>query len=154
MDALAATNKINREQEKLIESHATLVKRIAYHLIGRLPRSVQLDDLLKAGMLGLLEAAKNYDAEKGAAFETYASIRIRGNMLDEVRIIRNAIAHRSVSTRQKFETLVRTKLGTLPPGLTVGGFLGTPSPGSTPPVSFLEFYVAKIDLAAQQIVPS
>lgn len=76
------------------------------------------------------------------------------NLLDEVRTIRNAIAHHSESTQQKFDTLVRTKLGTLPPNLTVGGFLGTTVPNSIPPVSFLEFYVAKIDLAAQQIVPS
>lgn len=81
---------------------------------------------------------------------------LRGNQnaLDEVRIIRNAIAHKSVSARKKFERVVRTKLGTLPPDLTVGSFLGTTAPGSAPPVSFLEFYVAKIDLAAHQIVPA
>ena len=79
---------------------------------------------------------------------------LRGNqsVLDEVRLIRNAIAHKSVSAREKFEKIVRDRLGTLPPNLTVGGFLGTTAPGSTPPVSFLEFYVAKIDLAAQQII--
>lgn len=81
---------------------------------------------------------------------------LRGNqsVLDEVRLIRNGIAHRSVSARQRFETVVRTKLGTLPPNLTIAGFLGMTVPGSTPPISFLEFYVNKIDLAAQQIVPS
>lgn len=82
------------------------------------------------------------------------ALRSNQNMLEEVRIIRNAIAHKSVSARGKFESFVRTKLGTLPPNLSVGGLLGTTAPGSSPPVSFLEFYVAKIDLAAQQIVPS
>ena len=81
-------------------------------------------------------------------------LRSNQNVLDEVRIIRNAIAHRSVSAREKFETIVRTKLGTLSPNLTLGGFLGTTVPSSTPPVSFLEFYVGKIEFAAQQIVPS
>jgi len=81
-------------------------------------------------------------------------LRSNQNALDEVRIIRNAIAHKSVSAREKFGRVVRTKLGTLPPNLSVGGFLGTTAPGSTPPVSFLEFYVAKIDLAAHQIVPT
>jgi len=81
-------------------------------------------------------------------------LRSNLNMLEEVRIIRNAIAHKSVSTREKFESFARTKLGTLPPNLSVGAFLGTTAPGSFPPISFLEFYVAKIDLAAQQIVPS
>jgi RNA polymerase sigma factor for flagellar operon FliA len=68
-----------------IEQHAALVKRIAQHLMGRLPPIVQLDDLIQSGMIGLIEAFKNYDANKGASFETYASIRIRGAMLDEIR---------------------------------------------------------------------
>jgi len=68
-----------------VMQHAPLVKRIAYHLLNRLPDSVQVDDLIQAGMLGLLEAIKNYDASQGASFDTYAGIRIRGSMLDEVR---------------------------------------------------------------------
>ncbi|RUR08340.1 RNA polymerase sigma factor FliA [Legionella sp. km772] len=95
MDALAAYSKINEQtQEALVKEHALLVKRIAHHLLGRLPQSVQLDDLIQAGMMGLLEAARNYDASKGASFETYAGIRIRGHMLDEVR--RNDWVPRSV----------------------------------------------------------
>lgn len=74
-----------RTQDELVEVHASLVKRIAYHLIGRLPSCVQVDDLIQSGMIGLLEAAKNYDASQGASFETYAGIRIRGSMLDEIR---------------------------------------------------------------------
>ena len=69
----------------LVIKYAPLVKRIAYHLMTRLPPSVQVDDLIQAGMIGLLEAARNYDAEQGASFETYAGIRIRGSMLDEIR---------------------------------------------------------------------
>lgn len=70
---------------ELIRKHAPLVKRIAHHLMARLPASVQVDDLIQAGMIGLLEASKKYEASKGAAFETYAGIRIRGSMMDEVR---------------------------------------------------------------------
>ncbi len=73
------------EQSRLIEQHATLVKRIAYHMLARLPASVQVEDLIQAGMIGLLEAAKKFDAGKGASFETFVGIRIRGAMLDEVR---------------------------------------------------------------------
>ncbi|STY28998.1 sigma factor 28 [Legionella wadsworthii] len=95
MDALAAYSKVNQQiQETLVKTHAILVKRIAHHLLGRLPQSVQLDDLIQAGMLGLLEATKHYDSSKGASFETYAGIRIRGYMLDEVR--RNDWVPRSV----------------------------------------------------------
>ncbi len=71
--------------DERVMQHAPLVKRIAYHLLNRLPDSVQVDDLIQAGMLGLLEAIKNYDASQGASFDTYAGIRIRGSMLDEVR---------------------------------------------------------------------
>lgn len=71
--------------DALVKEHAGLVKRIAHHLMGRLPDSVQLEDLIQAGMLGLIEASKKYDGTKGASFETYAGIRIRGSMLDEMR---------------------------------------------------------------------
>lgn len=71
--------------DERVKQHAPLVKRIAYHLLSKLPDSVQVDDLIQSGMLGLLEALKNYDATQGASFETYAGIRIRGAMLDEVR---------------------------------------------------------------------
>lgn len=73
------------EQSLLIEQHAPLVKRIAYHMLGRLPASVQVEDLIQAGMIGLLEAAKKFDASKGASFDTFVGIRIRGSMLDELR---------------------------------------------------------------------
>jgi RNA polymerase sigma factor for flagellar operon FliA len=69
----------------LIERHAPLVKKVACHLLARLPASVQLDDLIQSGMIGLIEASKNFDATKGASFETFAGIRIRGAMLDEIR---------------------------------------------------------------------
>jgi len=75
----------DRGQDELVTRHAPLVKRIAYHLMSRLPPSVQVDDLIQAGMIGLLEAARNYDPSQGASFETYAGIRIRGAMLDEIR---------------------------------------------------------------------
>ena len=70
---------------ELLRLHAPLVKRIAYHLHARLSEQVQIDDLIQAGLEGLLEAANNYQSGKGASFETYAGIRIRGAMLDEVR---------------------------------------------------------------------
>ena len=69
----------------VIAQHADLVRRIAHHLAARLPASVEIDDLIQAGMIGLLEASRSYDAEQGASFETYASIRIRGSMIDEIR---------------------------------------------------------------------
>ena len=68
-----------------IQKYASLVKKIAHHLLGRLPPNVQVEDLIQSGMIGLLEAYRNYNENKGASFETYAGIRIRGAMLDEIR---------------------------------------------------------------------
>jgi len=68
-----------------VEQYAPLVKRIAQHMMVRMPASVQVDDLIQAGMIGLLEAAKKFDASQGASFETYAGIRIRGSIIDEMR---------------------------------------------------------------------
>ena len=73
------------ETDRMVMQHAELVKRIAYHLAGRLPASVEVADLIQAGMLGLLEAAGNFTSDRGASFETYAGIRIRGAMLDALR---------------------------------------------------------------------
>jgi RNA polymerase sigma factor FliA len=71
--------------DALVRKHADLVKRIAYHLAGRLPPQVEVEDLIQAGMMGLLEAAQHYSSGRGASFETYAGIRIRGAMLDALR---------------------------------------------------------------------
>lgn len=71
--------------DELVEQHADLVKRIAYHIISRMPPHVEVEDLIQAGMIGLLQAAQNFAADRGANFETYAGIRIRGAMLDEAR---------------------------------------------------------------------
>ncbi|MCV6615300.1 MAG: RNA polymerase sigma factor FliA [Cellvibrionaceae bacterium] len=68
-----------------VEDYATLVKRIAHHMMVRMPACVQVEDLIQAGMIGLLEAAQKYDASRGASFETYAGIRIRGAIVDEMR---------------------------------------------------------------------
>lgn len=68
-----------------VEDFAPLVKRIAYHMMMRMPASVQVDDLIQAGMIGLIEASQKYDASRGASFETYAGIRIRGAIVDEMR---------------------------------------------------------------------
>ncbi len=73
------------DKSALLEQHTVLVKRIAYHLLARLPASVQVEDLIQSGMIGLFEAASNFDGSKGASFETFAGIRIRGAMLDEIR---------------------------------------------------------------------
>jgi len=68
-----------------VEDYAYLVKRIAHHMIARMPSNVQVEDLIQAGMVGLIEASQKFDDSKGASFETYAGIRIRGAIVDEMR---------------------------------------------------------------------
>jgi RNA polymerase sigma factor for flagellar operon FliA len=74
-----------RDNAAAVAAHMELVRRIAFHLKGRLPASVQTEDLVQAGVIGLLEALQSYQDSKGASFSTYAGIRIRGAMLDEIR---------------------------------------------------------------------
>jgi RNA polymerase sigma factor for flagellar operon FliA len=73
------------EQESLLKEHAPLVRRIAHHMIAKLPPSVDIDDLIQSGMIGLMDAINRYQEEQGAQFTTYAAQRIRGAMLDELR---------------------------------------------------------------------
>lgn len=82
---IGSFNGDSSNYDELMARYAPLVKRIAYHMMGRLPSAVQLDDMVQAGMIGLFEALKGYDMSRGASFETYARIRIRGAMIDEVR---------------------------------------------------------------------
>jgi RNA polymerase sigma factor for flagellar operon FliA len=74
----------NPDKGQLVELYAPLVKRIAYHLMAKLPASVNVDDLMQNGMLGLLDAVDRYE-DGVAQFETYAAQRIRGAMLDGLR---------------------------------------------------------------------
>jgi RNA polymerase sigma factor for flagellar operon FliA len=68
-----------------VRNHAELVRRIAHHLAARLPPGIDVDDLIQAGMIGLLEASRQFRGDGGASFETFASFRIRGAMIDELR---------------------------------------------------------------------
>ncbi|KJF98181.1 MULTISPECIES: RNA polymerase sigma factor FliA [Photobacterium] len=85
MNKAMAYGQYQQSPQAFIERYSSLVKRIAHHLMVRLPPSVLVEDLIQAGMIGLLEAQQNYDPTKGASFETFAGIRIRGAMLDDIR---------------------------------------------------------------------
>jgi len=83
MYTATGTSEIDKEQ--FIIEFTPLVKRIAYHMLTRLPASVQVDDLIQAGMIGLLDAVSRYEGSYGRQFESYAAQRIRGSILDELR---------------------------------------------------------------------
>jgi len=73
------------DRNHLLKEHAPLVKKLAHQMKAKLPPSVEVDDLIQAGMIGLLDAVNRYEETHGAQFETYAVQRIRGSMLDELR---------------------------------------------------------------------
>ena len=91
------------QRDGLFENNLSLVKIIAHHIGVRLPPGKDIEDLIQVGMIGLLEAAKSYQPRSGAEFKTYASIRIRGAILDELR--RESWMPRSV--QQKAQELSR-----------------------------------------------
>jgi RNA polymerase sigma factor for flagellar operon FliA len=79
------TVKGTADKNHLLTEHMPLVKRLAHQMKAKLPASVEVDDLVQAGMIGLLDAISRYEENHGAQFETYAVLRIRGAMLDELR---------------------------------------------------------------------
>ncbi|MBM70488.1 MAG: RNA polymerase sigma factor FliA [Haliea sp.] len=86
MDRTAAYQHVAQTGvDGLVREYLPLVKQIALRLAARLPASVELDDLMQAGLIGLLQAREQHDPEQGASFATYAGIRIKGAMLDELR---------------------------------------------------------------------
>ena len=79
------TAKGQLDRDALFHQHLPLVRRIAHHMIAKLPPNVELDDLVQVGMIGLTDALSRYEAAQGVQFETFATQRIRGAMLDELR---------------------------------------------------------------------
>ena len=86
-EAMLSEYEVNARQptDHLIHEHLGLVKRIASQLAVKLPSHIEIDDLIQVGLIGLLKAVDDYQSDSGAIFATYATIRIRGAMLDELR---------------------------------------------------------------------
>lgn len=84
MGAVASVQKKSTNDD-VIRQYLPLVKRIAYHMMARLPASVEVDDLIQVGLIGLMDAVNRFDGSQGAQFESYATQRIRGAMLDDLR---------------------------------------------------------------------
>ncbi len=85
LNATMYTAKGQLDRDALLAQHLPLVRRIAHHMIAKLPPNVELDDLIQVGMIGLTDALSRYEVAQGVQFETFASQRIRGAMLDELR---------------------------------------------------------------------
>ena len=79
------TAKGRLDPNALLKQYSPLVRRLAHQMIAKLPANVELDDLIQVGMIGLADALTRFDSEQGVQFETFATQRIRGAMLDELR---------------------------------------------------------------------
>jgi len=79
------TAKGKLDTNVLLKQHSPLVRRLAHQMIAKLPANVELDDLIQVGLIGLTDALSRFDAAQGVQFETFATQRIRGAMLDELR---------------------------------------------------------------------
>ncbi len=79
------TAKGQLDRNALIRQYQPLVRKLAHHMMAKLPASVEVDDLIQVGLIGLSEALSRYEAAQGVQFETFATQRIRGAMLDELR---------------------------------------------------------------------
>lgn len=90
-----------------VEEHLPLVQRLAWHFQGRVGHFVEIEDLIQAGCLGLVDAAQRYSAREGVTFAAYAAIRIRGSIIDHLRHNSN-LCRSTISMRQKIERNRRT----------------------------------------------
>ena len=113
MESSAYAQSEKESVDNLVREYLPLVKKIGLHLSARLPHVIELDDLMQVGMIGLINAGASYDPSQGASFATYAGIRIKGAMLDEVR--RNDWVPRTVQQNIKLVSdtikLLEARLG-------------------------------------------
>jgi RNA polymerase sigma factor for flagellar operon FliA len=102
--------------DRLIEGNTNLVKKYAYFYAGRVQKAAEVEDLLQVGMIGLIEAAHNYEQKEGVAFESYARLRIKGAIVDYLRKSSN-LCRTTVKQKQdtdKAKRLLELKFGRLP----------------------------------------
>jgi len=118
--------QISDDSEALVMQHLGLVKRVALHLKVRIPPFMELDELIQVGMIGLLEAARAFNPDKGVDFENFALSRVRGAILDEVRQLsylpRSAVAFNKSESRAT--DALSTELGRAPTQIELAEHLG------------------------------
>lgn len=91
--------------EKLVKSHMDLVRKIAWHLHGRVGRMAEIEDMLQVGYMGLVDAAQRYTPRQGATFAAYAAIRIRGSIIDFLRAS-SSLCRATIVMQQKMRATV------------------------------------------------
>ncbi len=107
--ALYAPARLARtDPERLVSSHLGLVRKIAWHVHARVSTAIDIEDLVQIGMIALIESARAFEDRGHAAFATYATVRIRGSMIDQLR--KGATLVRSAMRRRREWGAVRSAL--------------------------------------------
>lgn len=123
-----ATGKRTADPDALLTQYMPMVKRLAHHMMGRLPPSVEEDDIVQAGMMGLLDAIGRFDEAQSAQFEAYAIQRIRGSMIDELRSA-DWMPRAARQTMRKIEASIsslQNKLGRQPSETEIAAAMNMP----------------------------
>jgi RNA polymerase sigma factor for flagellar operon FliA len=120
------TAKGQLDRNALIKQYQPLVRRLAHHMMAKLPPSVEVDDLIQVGLMGLADALTRYEASQGVQFETFATQRIRGAMLDELRE-NDWMSRGSRKSQKDIETAMRKvehRLGRIPKESEIAAEMG------------------------------
>jgi len=124
------TAKGQLDRNALIKQYQPLVRKLAHHMMAKLPPSVEVDDLIQVGLMGLADALTRYEAAQGVQFETFATQRIRGAMLDELRE-NDWMSRGSRKSQKDIESAIRKvehKLGRAPMESEIAQELGMSLP--------------------------
>jgi RNA polymerase sigma factor FliA len=124
------TAKGQLDRNALIKQYQPLVRRLAHHMMAKLPASVEVDDLIQVGLIGLSDALTRFEASQGVQFETFATQRIRGAMLDELRD-NDWMSRGSRKSQKEIEVAMRKlehKLGRSPAESEIAAELGMTLP--------------------------
>jgi len=120
------TAKGQLDRNALIRQYQPLVRRLAHHMMARLPASVEVDDLIQVGLIGLADALTRFESAQGVQFETFATQRIRGAMIDELRE-NDWMSRGSRKSQKEIETAIRKlehRLGHAPAESEIAAELG------------------------------
>ncbi len=116
--------------DEVVKSHTNLVKKIAWHIYGRASHAIEIEDLIQIGFAALINAAQQYTLKEGATFATYASIRIKGDIIDHLRKASN-LCRTTITMKKRYNTVVsdlRGKLFREPTSVEISEAMGISEP--------------------------
>ncbi|MDC1383329.1 FliA/WhiG family RNA polymerase sigma factor [Candidatus Puniceispirillum sp.] len=116
--------------DEVIKSHTNLVKKIAWHIYGRASHAIEIEDIIQIGFAALINAAQQYTLKEGATFATYASIRIKGDIIDHLRKASN-LCRTTITMKKRYNKVVsdlRGKLFHEPTSVEISNAMGISEP--------------------------